>query len=77
MIDSFMLIATGAAENRRRNRFACYAACRMQRLTKHCQELAHMIVRDGEGGDQVHHVAVEDGASVEECHWVALFVTHN
>jgi glutamate N-acetyltransferase/amino-acid N-acetyltransferase len=41
------------------------------------QELAQMIIRDGEGATKFITVTVEDGASVEECRKIAYSIGHS
>ena len=41
------------------------------------QELAQMIVRDGEGATKFITVTVEEGASIEECRKIAYSIGHS
>jgi glutamate N-acetyltransferase/amino-acid N-acetyltransferase len=41
------------------------------------QELAQMIIRDGEGATKFITVTVEEGASVEECRKIAYSIAHS
>jgi len=75
--DSFMLIATGAgtleiasadSAEYRELAAAVYALS---------QNLAHQIVRDGEGATKFIEVTVEDGKSVEECRRIAYAIGHS
>jgi glutamate N-acetyltransferase/amino-acid N-acetyltransferase len=77
--DSFMLIATGAAVDPLRidsvdspDYLALAAA-----VTSIAQELAQMIIRDGEGATKFITVTVEGGANVEECRKIAYSIGHS
>ena len=41
------------------------------------QQLAQMIVRDGEGATKFMTITVEDGANVEECRKIAYSIGHS
>jgi glutamate N-acetyltransferase/amino-acid N-acetyltransferase len=75
--DSFMLIATGAAQlevtDINSPEYAELAAA----VIDLSQELAQMIVRDGEGATKFITILVEHGASVEECKKVAYSIGHS
>ncbi len=64
--DSVLLLASGAAKNPIINKvgpdFEKFAAA----LTELCDELAYMIVRDGEGATKVFRVAVRGAASTRD-----------
>ncbi len=76
--DSFVLLATGqsGAPLIDSPTHADYAALR-DALTDLAQELAQMIVRDGEGATKLMTIQVEQGASVDECRKVAYAVAHS
>jgi glutamate N-acetyltransferase/amino-acid N-acetyltransferase len=46
-------------------------------VTDLSQELAQMIVRDGEGATKLMTIVVEEGASVEECRKIAYAIGHS
>ncbi|WP_026075992.1 bifunctional glutamate N-acetyltransferase/amino-acid acetyltransferase ArgJ [Noviherbaspirillum massiliense] len=75
--DSFMLIATGASglmvTDAASPEYAALAAA----VTGLAQELAQMIVRDGEGATKFITVAVEEGRGVEECRKIAYAIGHS
>lgn len=75
--DSFMLIATGTADvevseiDSREYELLSAAVIGLS------QELAQMIVRDGEGATKFITIAVEEGANVEECRKIAYSIGHS
>jgi glutamate N-acetyltransferase/amino-acid N-acetyltransferase len=75
--DSFMLIATGAGElevsSADSNEYKELAAA----VTDLAQELAQMIVRDGEGATKFMAITVEEGKSVDECRKIAYAIGHS
>lgn len=75
--DSFMLIATGAGalevESADSTEYKELAAA----VTDLAQELAQMIVRDGEGATKFMTITVEEGRSVEECRKIAYAIGHS
>lgn len=75
--DSFMLIATGAGQLD----VAAIDTPEYEQLsaavTSLAQELAQMIVRDGEGATKFITITVEDGANVEECRRIAYSIGHS
>ncbi|MGN6374018.1 MAG: bifunctional glutamate N-acetyltransferase/amino-acid acetyltransferase ArgJ [Sphingomonas sp.] len=75
--DSFILMATGAAPLEIADDASpAYAALR-DAVVGLSQQLAQMIVRDGEGATKFITVAVEEGASVDECRKVAYAIGHS
>ncbi|MCS6765443.1 MAG: bifunctional glutamate N-acetyltransferase/amino-acid acetyltransferase ArgJ [Candidatus Protistobacter heckmanni] len=76
--DSFILIASGAAPMAQITSAASpeYAALR-EAMVGLSQELAQMIVRDGEGATKFITVAVEEAGSVEEARKVAYSIGHS
>ena len=76
--DSFVLLATGqsGAALIDSESHADYAALR-DAVTDLAQELAQMIVRDGEGATKLMTIQVEQGQSVAECRQVAYAVAHS
>jgi glutamate N-acetyltransferase / amino-acid N-acetyltransferase len=75
--DSFMLIATGASGvDVGAPGSADYAAFEAA-VVGLSQELAQMIIRDGEGATKFITVTVEEGASVEECRKIAYSIAHS
>ncbi|EIJ43740.1 glutamate N-acetyltransferase/amino-acid acetyltransferase [Beggiatoa alba B18LD] len=49
----------------------------VQLLTQVCQQLAQMIVRDGEGATKFISIQVEQGATAQECLAVAYTIAHS
>ncbi|MCD9123609.1 bifunctional glutamate N-acetyltransferase/amino-acid acetyltransferase ArgJ [Cupriavidus sp. UGS-1] len=76
--DSFVLIATGRAGAPAIERAdgAEFAALR-DAVTSLAQELAQMIVRDGEGATKLMTIRVEGGRDVAECRQIAYAVAHS
>lgn len=76
--DSFVLIATGraGAPPIERADGAEFAALR-DAVTSLAQELAQMIVRDGEGATKLMTIQVEGGRDVAECRQIAYAVAHS
>jgi glutamate N-acetyltransferase/amino-acid N-acetyltransferase len=68
--DSFILIATGAAER-------CDEAALRAAVLGVSQELAQAIVRDGEGATKFITVKVEQGMDEAECASVAYAIAHS
>ena len=75
--DSFMLMATGAAHLRITDLDSTAYASLSAAVVSLAQELAQMIVRDGEGATKFIRIAVEDGGSVEECRCIAYAIAHS
>ncbi|MBB5392671.1 MULTISPECIES: bifunctional glutamate N-acetyltransferase/amino-acid acetyltransferase ArgJ [unclassified Herbaspirillum] len=75
--DSFMLIATGAGELEIASADSPEYKQLAAAVTELSQNLAHQIVRDGEGATKFIEVAVEDGKSVEECRQIAYSIGHS
>ena len=75
--DSFILIATGASGVEVDAVDSAAYAALAQAVAALAQELAQMIVRDGEGATKFITVAVEEGASVEECRRIAYAIGHS
>ena len=75
--DSFMLIATGAGELEitAENSPECQAL--EEAIIRLSQELAQMIVRDGEGATKFITVQIEQGRDVEECRKIAYAIGHS
>jgi glutamate N-acetyltransferase/amino-acid N-acetyltransferase len=76
--DSFMLIATGAAEtptisDERHPDYAALAGA----VTEVAVRLAQAIIRDGEGATKFITVQVEGGKTEEECGKVAYAIAHS
>lgn len=76
--DSFVVIATGRSGMPRieRPEGAAYEAVR-EALISISQELAHLIVRDGEGATKFIAVSVQRGRDVEECRKIAYAIAHS
>ncbi len=75
--DSFMLIATGASGLQVTSAGSPeYAALAVEVLAL-SQQLAQMIVRDGEGATKFITVTVEQGRSREECRKIAYSIAHS
>ena len=75
--DSFMLIATGAARLQITDRESSAYASLSAAVVSLAQELAQMIVRDGEGATKFIRISVEEGSSVEECRLIAYAIAHS
>lgn len=75
--DSFMLIATGVAKLDVTEVDSPEYAALSTAVVGLSQELAQMIVRDGEGATKFITITVEDGASVEECRKIAYSIGHS
>lgn len=76
--DSFILIATGRSTlpEIRRSDDPHYAPLRAA-VIEVAQQLAQMIVRDGEGATKFITIHVEGGANIQECRQVAYAVGHS
>ncbi len=75
--DSFMLIATGAGALEVSAAESTEYKELLAAVTDLSQELAQMIVRDGEGATKFMTITVEDGNSVEECRKIAYAIGHS
>lgn len=75
--DSFMLIATGTADAEVSSVDSPEYAQLSEAVVGLAQELAQMIVRDGEGATKFITITVEDGANVEECRKIAYSIGHS
>jgi glutamate N-acetyltransferase/amino-acid N-acetyltransferase len=75
--DSFMLIATGAADVEVNQIDSPEYAALSEAVIGLSQELAQMIVRDGEGATKFITITVEEGRSVEECRKIAYSIGHS
>ena len=65
--DSFILMATGAGELQIHDAASAEYAALRDVITELAQELAQMIVRDGEGATKFITIKIEQGQSEEEC----------
>jgi glutamate N-acetyltransferase / amino-acid N-acetyltransferase len=75
--DSFMLIATGATALEVSSIDSPEYAALAEAVTNLSQELAQMIVRDGEGATKFMTIAVEGGKSADECRKIAYSIGHS
>ncbi|HJV83573.1 bifunctional glutamate N-acetyltransferase/amino-acid acetyltransferase ArgJ [Noviherbaspirillum sp.] len=75
--DSFILIATGAGQLEVNEVGSPEYAALSAAVASLSQELAQMIVRDGEGATKFITITVEEGASVEECRKIAYSIGHS
>ncbi|MDB5797418.1 MAG: argJ [Paucimonas sp.] len=75
--DSFMLIATGASGVQVTSADSAEYATLAREVLALSQQLAQMIVRDGEGATKFISVVVEQGASREECRKIAYSIGHS
>jgi glutamate N-acetyltransferase/amino-acid N-acetyltransferase len=75
--DAFMLIATGASTLEINDANTPEYAALMEAVVSLSQELAQMIVRDGEGATKFMTVTVEQGKSVEECRQIAYSIANS
>jgi glutamate N-acetyltransferase/amino-acid N-acetyltransferase len=75
--DSFMLMATGAGELEITDATSAEYHALAEAVIGLSQELAQMIVRDGEGATKFITVRVEQGRNVEECRKIAYAIGHS
>jgi glutamate N-acetyltransferase / amino-acid N-acetyltransferase len=75
--DSFMLIATGVSEVEVTSTDTSEYAQLSEAVIAISQELAQMIVRDGEGATKFMTITVEQGRNVEECRKIAYSIGHS
>lgn len=75
--DSFILIATGAGELEVNSADSPEYATLEAAVTEISQDLAQMIIRDGEGATKFITVTVEHGKDVEECRKIAYSIAHS
>jgi glutamate N-acetyltransferase/amino-acid N-acetyltransferase len=75
--DSFMLIATGAGELDVNDVHSPEYRALAEAVIGLSQELAQMIVRDGEGATKFITVRVEQGRDGEECRKIAYAIGHS
>lgn len=75
--DSFMLIATGAGQLEVNESDSPDYAALSAVVTAVSQELAQMIVRDGEGATKFITITVEQGKHADECRKIAYSIGHS
>ncbi|MGV3741218.1 MAG: bifunctional glutamate N-acetyltransferase/amino-acid acetyltransferase ArgJ [Burkholderiaceae bacterium] len=75
--DSFLLIATGKVDVNISSIESPEYAALAEAVIGLSQELAQMIVRDGEGATKFMTITVEEGATVEECRKIAYSIGHS
>ena len=75
--DSFMLIATGTGELKITDTASAEYHALAEAVIGLSQELAQMIVRDGEGATKFITVRVEQGRDLEECRKIAYAIGHS
>ena len=75
--DSFILMATGAGELQIHDTASAEYAALRDVITELAQELAQMIVRDGEGATKFITIKIEQGESEEECKKIAYAIGHS
>jgi len=75
--DSFILIATGAADVEITDADSPAYRQLEAALTGLSQQLAQMIVRDGEGATKFITITVEQGANEEECRKIGYAIAHS
>lgn len=76
--DACVLMATAQAANKTITDFASDAAQTLYRvIVQVCQQLAHAVVRDGEGATKFIAIKVERGKDTEECRQVAYTIAHS
>jgi glutamate N-acetyltransferase/amino-acid N-acetyltransferase len=75
--DSFMLIATGSGALKVDKVDCAEYAALAEAVISISQELAQMIIRDGEGATKFITVAVEGGADAAECRKIAYSIGHS
>ncbi len=75
--DSFMLMATGASDCEITEINSSEYIALMVGVQNLAQQLAQMIVRDGEGATKFMTVTVEQGKTIEECRQVAYSIANS
>lgn len=76
--DSCLLMATGKAENAMITAFESDAAQMLyQAIAEITQQLAHAIIRDGEGATKFVEVNVQQGLDAAECRQIAYTIAHS
>lgn len=75
--DSFILMATGAGELQIYDAVSVEYVALRDVVTELAQELAQMIVRDGEGATKFITIKIEQGQSEEECKKIAYAIGHS
>lgn len=75
--DAFMLIATGSSALEITSNTSPEYQALAATVVDLAQELAQMIVRDGEGATKFMTITVEQGKSVEECRQVAYSIANS
>ncbi|PHS71032.1 MAG: bifunctional ornithine acetyltransferase/N-acetylglutamate synthase [Methylophaga sp.] len=76
--DACVLMATGQANNDEITRFNSAAGQSLyQVIAQISQQLAHAIVRDGEGATKFIAIEVNQGVNAEECRQVAYTIAHS
>ncbi|PRC91404.1 bifunctional glutamate N-acetyltransferase/amino-acid acetyltransferase ArgJ [Solimicrobium silvestre] len=75
--DAFMLIATGVSDLEITDTDSPEYAALMAAVVSLSQQLAQMIVRDGEGATKFMTVTVEQGRDVEECRQIAYSIANS
>ena len=75
--DSFILMATGASGVEITDAASPEYAALAAAVISLAQELAQMIVRDGEGATKFITITVEQGADVAECRKIAYSIAHS
>jgi len=75
--DAFMLIATGASAFKITDINSPEYSALLEAVVSLAQELAQMIVRDGEGATKFMTVTVEQGKNVEECRQIAYSIANS
>jgi glutamate N-acetyltransferase / amino-acid N-acetyltransferase len=75
--DSFMMIATGVSSLEINDIDSPEYALLAEAVTGLSQELAQMIVRDGEGATKFMTITVEEGRDIAECRKIAYAIGHS
>lgn len=75
--DAFMLIATGASKLHIDRADSIEYQLLKRAILKLSQDLAHQIVRDGEGATKFITVTVENGENLKECRQIAYSISHS
>jgi glutamate N-acetyltransferase / amino-acid N-acetyltransferase len=75
--DSFMMIATGTSSLEINDIDSPEYAQLAEAVTGLSQELAQMIVRDGEGATKFMTITVEEGRDIAECRKIAYAIGHS
>lgn len=74
--DACVFVATGSSNVEVKEASSDYSQLQ-QAVTEVCEELAQLIIRDGEGATKLITIEVSGGASEQECEQVAYTIAHS